>query len=118
MIDPRGPYRIGAFFIAISAILHMLAFLVGGFASAALMLIPIGLMYLGFAYGLASGWRWMAYLTFIIALIGSLLAFGSSMGSGPIPAWWWLLIVIADVGAVLGLLPALWRARPAQGIHS
>lgn len=114
MIDPRGPYRIGAFFIAISAILHILAFLVGGFSSAVLMLIPIGVIYLGLAYGLLSGWRWMAYLTFLIALIGSIVAFGSSMGSGAIPSWWWLLIVAADLGAAFCLFTVLWRNRPER----
>jgi len=56
----------------------------------------------------------MAYLTFIIALIGSIIAYGSSMGIGPIPSWWWLLIVAADLGAALGLFMALWHNRPDQ----
>ena len=33
MIDFRGPYRLGAFFIAISAILHILAIYDGGVSS-------------------------------------------------------------------------------------
>ena len=118
MIDFRGPYRLGAFFIAISAILHILAIFVGGVSSFTLGLVVIGIVYLGFAYGLLSGWRWMAYLTFLIALIGSIVAFGSSFGAGPVPGWWWTLIVIADVGAVITLFAALWRGAPEKALKS
>lgn len=113
MIDIRGPYRIGAIFIAISAVQHVLAFVVAGFSAIAMQLIPVGIVYLILAYGLLRGWRWMAYITFVVALIGSIVALGSVWSIGPVPGWWWALIVIADVAAVLGLFAALWRPAPS-----
>ena len=112
MMNVRGPYRIGAIFFLISGLLHVLAFLVGGFSSDATRLIPIGVIYGLIAFGLFQGWRWLAYAAFLIALIGSIAALAFSLGTGAVPTWWWIAILIADVLAAIGLFGALWRARP------
>ena len=55
MVDAKGPFRTGALFIALSGLVHILALLVSGFASEALVLVPVGIVYLGLAYGLLQG---------------------------------------------------------------
>lgn len=115
-MNVRGPYRIGAAFFLLSGALHVFAFLVGGFSAEATRLIPIGIVYGLIAIGLFQGWRWLAYVAFLIALIGSIAALFSGMGMGTIPTWWWMAILLADVLAALGLFAALWRDRPAPAV--
>jgi len=43
MTDVKGPYRVGAFFILMSAVFHVLAPIWGGFSGFAGMLVPLGL---------------------------------------------------------------------------
>lgn len=113
MIDVNGPYRIGAIFFLVSAVLHILAFLAGGFTAEALRLIPIGIVYVGIAYLLFSGSRLMAYIAFVVALVGGIIALFFSFNVIGIPGWWWNLITIADWIAAGGLFMALWRSSTA-----
>lgn len=112
MIDAKGPFRIGALFVGLSGIVHILAMLVSGFASDALVLAPVGLLYLAFAYGLLQGWRWLAYLVFVLMMIGSLAALSSAWSTPGVPTWIYLTIFVLDWLTVFSLFGALWRARP------
>ena len=109
MINIRGPYQVGATFFLVSAVLHIFAFVVGGFTNDALRLIPIGIVYLGIAYMLMRGSRLTAYIAFVVALVGGIISLFFSFGIAPVPGWWWLLILIADWIAAVGLFLALWR---------
>lgn len=111
----NGPYRFGTAFILISAALHIFAFVVGGFAPEALVLIPIGLVYVVLAYGLSRGWRWLAYIAFLLMMIGGTFALAQLWTPSPVPQWWTLAIIAADWLAALALFVALWRpARVGQ----
>ena len=112
MIDAKGPYRVGALFVALSGLVHLLALFVSGFASGALMLVPAGIVYLGFAYGLLQGWRWLAYVVFLLMMVGSLVALSSAWTTPSVPTWIYLTIVALDWLTVLALFGALWRSRP------
>lgn len=111
-MDLRGPYRVGAFFVLISAVLHLLAPLVGGFHPDALILIPIGALYLAVTYGLLRGWRWLAYLSFFGLAIGGIAALNMIWSASPVPFWWYGLIAAADGLGVIGLFVALWKPAP------
>ena len=74
MIRSKGALRWGANFVALSAGLHILALIVGGFSAEALRLLSFGIVYAGFVYGLLQGWRWLAYIVFIVLLTGTSLA--------------------------------------------
>jgi len=69
----------------------------------------IGLVYLAFAYGLNKQYRWLAYLCFIVMLMGSIVALAASFES-----WAFGLIALADVSAAVLLFLALWQNRPQQ----
>lgn len=112
----NGPYRLGALFIAISAALHVFAFIVGGFSADALRLTPVGLVYALLAFGLTRGWRWLAYVAFIAMMIGGTVALGSLWAPSPVPQWWTLAIIAADWLAAAALFAALWR--PARKTHA
>ncbi|MGR3343828.1 MAG: hypothetical protein ACU0DI_11480 [Paracoccaceae bacterium] len=107
-----GPYRNGALFILISALLNIFAFVVGGFTSNALMLLPVGFFYTAIGYGLLRGWRWLAYVTFFLVMIGGILALAAIWSASTVPGWWYALIVGSDWLSAAALFPALWRAAP------
>ena len=112
MVDAKGPFRAGALFIALSGLVHILALLVSGFASEALVLVPVGIVYLGLAYGLLQGWRWLAYVVFILMMVGSLAPLASAWSTPNVPTWIYLTIFVLDWLTVLALFGALWRSRP------
>jgi hypothetical protein len=106
-------YRSAALFVAISAILHLISPVFAGLAEDVMLLLPTGVLYLFFAWGLSKGWRWLAYIAFIVLLIGGLFAFAFSFGGSMVPGWLYAGIAIADLLAVLALFGALWRSKPA-----
>lgn len=98
--------------IAISGVLHWLAILAGSVGLSTIGLVLIGLVYLAFAYGLNSQKRWLAYLCFIVILVGLVVALAASFES-----WTFGLIVLADLSAVILLFFALWQNRPQASVN-
>ena len=112
----ENPYRNGGIFLIISAALNILAPFVTGFASVALMMVPVGIAYLILAAGLMRAMRWVAYIAFLVVLIGLSSGIAGYYGSGPVPGWVHLGIIIAHVLGALFLFLALWRAAPPRAI--
>lgn len=109
MKDVRSPYRIGAFFLAISALLHLISPIFAGFAGQAPVLFATGIVYLGAAWGLVQNWRWLAYVVFIVLMIGSIAALAGIWALAPVPGWIYATIFISNWIAILALFVALWR---------
>ena len=109
MTQTKGAMRWAANFVALSAALHVIALLVSSFSSEALRLLPFGIVYAGFAYGLLQGWRWLAYIVFIVLLIGSSLAIGNVWAFGDVPGWIYIGIAAANLASVVALFATLWR---------
>lgn len=116
MTAAKGPYRIGALFIGLSAFFHLIAPLFAGFSADALNLFVAGLVYISVAYGLMHGLRWLAYLAFIVLMGGSIVAITGIWSLGPVPGWIYPAIVITDWMAVLALFAALWRSREPAAV--
>lgn len=114
MIDVRGPYRIAALCVLISAVLHLIAPLLGGFSDWALRLFPIGFLYLAIAIGLFRGWRWLAYVTLWILMIGGSIALSFVWADTNVPGWLFGAIAFVDLLGVLALFAALWKPNPAR----
>ncbi len=114
MIDVQGPYRIGALFVLVSALLHFLAPVLGGFDVRALSLMPVGALYLVVVYGLLRGWRWLAYLAFLGLFVGGIMAMAYVWTPHPVPSWMFIAIIAADWCAALALFAALWRSAPSN----
>ncbi len=103
---------LAALFVLVSAALHILAPLVGGFGWEAIQLVPIGLVYLAIGYYLGRNLRWLAWITFFVMLSGGIFALSGAMGMSDIPGWWYGLIVIADWFAAVMLFGFLWNPKP------
>ena len=103
MFDFERPYLAGATLIFISALLHFVALVLSGFAGIGLTLGVAGLIYLLFAYGLAKGLRWLAYVAFIVVFILSMWVVAC------IP---WKLLFDTEVAAPVGHEVHLWGEQP------
>ena len=113
MIRSKGALRWGANFVALSAGLHILALIVGGFSAEALRLLSFGIVYAGFVYGLLLGWRWLAYIVFIVLLTGTSLALSNIWAFGDVPGWLYAAIAVANLLSVIALFGALWQTPNA-----
>ncbi len=109
MTQTSTAMRWGANFTALSAGFHLLAFPVSGFSADALILLPFALVYAGFAYGLFRGWRWLAYVVFIVLLVGISLAIAGIWANGVVPGWIYMGIAGANMLSVTALFIALWK---------
>jgi len=109
MTDARSPYRVGAVFLAISAILHLISPVFAGFAGQALGLFAIGVIYLAAAWGLMQRWRWLAYVVFLVLMIGSIAALTGIWALAPVPGWIYASIFFANWAVAVALFIALWR---------
>lgn len=110
----KGALRWGANFVALSAGLHVLALIVGGFSTEALRLSIFGIVYAGFAYGLLLGWRWLAYVVFIVLLVGTSVAVSNIWAFGEVPGWLYAAIAVANLLAIAALFGALWKTPQVQ----
>ena len=109
MTQTSTAMRWGANFTALSAGLHLLALPVSRFSADALILLPFALVYAGFAYGLFRGWRWLAYVVFIVLLVGISLAIARIWANGDVPRWIYMGIAGANILSVTTLFVALWK---------
>ena len=108
----KGPLRWGANFVALSGVLHIAAPVLSGFSSFGLGLAGLGVVYLAMAYGLFQNMRWVGYIAFLVMFIGLSAALSNIWSAGPVPGWLFIAIAVANIGAVVTLFIALWRARP------
>ena len=106
----EGPFRTAILFLAISAILHVLAPFASGFDQDGVMLAMTLPIFLGMIWGLARGWRWFAYLCFFITAIGGIIALSFIWSTNPVPSWIYIGILAADWLAAASLFVALWRS--------
>jgi len=75
----KSPFRVAALFLLLSAVLHLVVIAVsgGGF----LMPMIVGaIMWFVIGAGLQRGLRWLAYVAFLLAMIGGVYAMGVGMG--------------------------------------
>lgn len=106
----EGPFRTAILFFSISALLHALAPLVGGFHSDGLWLAAMLPVFLVMIFGLAQEWRWFAYLCFFIGAVEGIVALGHVWSVNPVPYWIYTGILMANWAAAAALFVALWRA--------
>lgn len=98
-----------ALFLLISALLHLVYFLISGFQE--ISMLVFGLVYIIFAYGIARPIRWLGYFVFVLMLMGAVLAYAIS-GSGVLGLIA-LTIMIADMAVAMCLFLYLWRDKRA-----
>ncbi|MEJ6403254.1 hypothetical protein [Yoonia sp. 2307UL14-13] len=109
-----GQYGVGAFFVLISALLHLAALVFGGFSTDAIGLGVAGVVYLIIVAGLTRNMRWLAWITFFLVGIGGSVALSYVWADTTVPTWIFIGIVVADWLAALGLFVALWKPKDSR----
>lgn len=109
--------RLAAIFVLISAVLHVIAAILSGFAWEGLKLLPFAAIYGLLGLGLMQGRRWVAWLTFLMMLVFSFFALMMSLEDFPeVPPQVSAMIVAADWLTAACLLVVLWRGQPSAQI--
>ena len=109
MTNIENSYKRAGQFFYLSSALHVVAILVsaGGLFA---QLFPAAILWALVGYGLINkGWRWLAYLGFIGALIGIVASITLATGNTGLTRIAMYSITLADLGAALLLFVALWR---------
>ncbi len=106
-----GQYGVGAFFVLISALLHLLALVLGRFSDDAILMGIVGVGLLVIVAGLTRNIRWLAWLSFFVMGIGGSVALSYLWAETTVPTWLFATIMSADWLAALGLLAGLWRSH-------
>lgn len=105
-------YKNAGLMMALNAALHFFVFLMIGFTPDAMLFVIVGVVYGFLAWGLFRSMRWLAYIVFLIALLGMSAAI-SMMGTSTIPSGWLGVIVSVDALLAVILFFILWaKAKP------
>lgn len=104
--------RRAGFGLFISAILHLVAIVIGG-ADAITMIVLAGL-YAVIGLGLMLELRLLACVGFVILLVGLNFVLPSALGLGSITQWVAILMVLVGLGVSLLLFLHIWRGRRAD----
>lgn len=107
-------YLSAATFAGVSAVLHLIALPVGGFVTALVPAILGAAIWAPVAWGLLGQRRLVAWLGFLLALMGSCGALWITLGAAPgLNTWLWGSILVADLLIAVSLFRVLWAPSPA-----
>lgn len=113
MLEYSKALTLAVIFMLLAGALYLLAPVLSGFTSEGLSLIPFGIIFLALGYLLNRKYRWLAWITFFVALSGGIIAIDAALGMPDIPGWLYGLIALVDWIAALMLFGFLWHAKPA-----
>lgn len=113
MIDMDRRYLAAATLAGVGAALHVVALPLSGFAANVGPSVIGAVIWVTLALGLWRGSRFVAYLAFLMALIGFSASLSIAMTSIGLSQWVWSAIMVVDALVALTLFVVLWRPRPA-----
>lgn len=108
-----SPFRMAALVLLVSALLHLVVIAVSGGA----FLMPMiggAIMWFVIGAGLQRGMRWLAYIAFLLAMIGGVYVMGTGMGQTGLTQMALFGVMAADWIAVVLLFGTLWKAPVVQ----
>ena len=111
MIQTRPPFRLPMLALGMSALLHLVAPFVSGFHATGLALVPVGLVFFAFAFGLAHAWRRLGYLVFLAVLVATIRAYVIMSPGGAVPAWLLWAVIAFNLITAAALFRILWFDR-------
>lgn len=106
----KGTQRWGAILLGLSAILYLVAAVIGGLN---LAYLGTALIFALVAAGLLQGRRWFAHLAFLFALIAISFAVTGIWAHGGPPGWIFAGIATANLLAAVALFMTLWKSPAA-----
>ena len=106
--------RSAANFVALSAGLHVLGVALAGFATETLFLLAVAVLYALLFAGLVREMMWVAWLAFVVMLVGAAAALSSLFDPSPVPVWVFWAILPANVVAAVWLFAVIWAGPGAR----
>lgn len=106
--SPMGWAACAAF---VSALLFLAIFLIAGMSMASINLLGFALVWGLMGAGLMQGWRWLAYLGFLLGLGGLVAAYMWLGGKPPIVGLLYAAISVANAIMAACLFIAIWRPK-------
>jgi len=106
----RRNYDVAGAFVMLAGLLHIPLFLLDGWNGQTKFFLIYGIIFLTMGLVLRRRYRWLAYIAYILTLIGLLITL-ISMGTSSIGAWWWLIIMALQAVAVYKLFRILWAPK-------
>ncbi|SIS77174.1 hypothetical protein SAMN05421759_103147 [Roseivivax lentus] len=99
------------YFLLLSAALHVLGSVLSGFSPVGLFLLFPAVLYTGFFFGLRAALVWVAWLA-LVCMLGGMAGTALELAkASTVPDWILVGVLIADLGAAVMLVRALWPAR-------
>lgn len=110
MRDTDFLVRLAGSLLALAGVLHLVAYVLGGFGYGALGLAPAGLVFLAMGLGLSQGRRWLAYLAFIAVGLAMSFVIRDVFVTPSVPSWCFMGIIAVDAAVIVALFVHLWRS--------
>lgn len=107
--------RLTGYLLMLGGALRVTAFALSGFSHEGPGLAPVGLVFIAMGFGLLRGWRWLAYLTYLVVGIGVSFVIRGFFWTPVVPGYWLALIIAVDIAVVLSLLVHLWKNPRRSG---
>ena len=105
---PSSAYDLATKLLVLTGALHILGFVVTGLA-----IIPMaafGVVYLLLGLGMWRGWRKLAYLSFLFAMIGAIVAY-ANLPAGGFVYWLMILFILIDLVIIVALFLDIWKRK-------
>lgn len=113
MIDIRGPFRNGAVMLGIAGLFCLCAGIINAVSGDGIFYLLFAVVSFALGYGLLLGWRWLAHLTFLVAMIAGIVAMGDIWHARPLSGWLSVGVVVSCWLAAAALFLALWAPKPS-----
>jgi uncharacterized membrane protein HdeD (DUF308 family) len=103
-------YNLAGLFVILSGVLHIPMFITGGFTSKTIQMAVVGVILILLGLGLRKQKRILAYLAYVLMLLGVVAAL-TGLNAGPVPNVWWYIIAFVDAIAAITLFGIIWVGR-------
>lgn len=106
----RRNYDFAGLFVMLSGLLYIPVFLLDSWNTQTKFFVVFGIVTLLLGLALRGRYRWLAYIVYVVMLVGMLITL-ISMGTSPVGLWWWALIMLLQALAVFKLFGILWAPK-------
>lgn len=106
----RRNYDFAGLFVMLSGLLYIPVFLLDSWNGQTKFFMIFGVIVLLMGLILRGRYRWLAYVAYMMSLVGMLVTL-VAMGTSPVGIWWWAIIMILQFLAVFKLFGIIWAPK-------
>ncbi len=109
--------KIAGYALLLDAALQVAAVAAAGFPGGTLPLLIAAAIYVLLSAGLARGMMWVAWLAFIVVIVGSAATISGLFAPSPMPDWALWGGLAANVAALVLLFGAIWSGPKSGSVQ-